>query len=97
MVQAWTHGIDNAHSIDLDSWYSQTWKGKWICSDANKELDLIATGSDGKRVSLQRLRCDKAAEMLGVWLDPNGNKDKVISVLKRSALEWGSKVRLGNP
>ena len=35
--------------------------------------------------------------MLGVWLAPNGNKKKIITVLKKSALEWGSKVRLGNP
>ena len=22
MVYTWTHGIDNTHDIDLDSWYS---------------------------------------------------------------------------
>ena len=71
---------------DKSWWYlvDFVWKhGKWVGSDAHTDLDLIATGSDGKRVSLQRLRCDEAAEMLGVWLAPNGNTNKMISVLKK--------------
>ena len=57
---------------------------------------MIATGSDGKVVSLKRLRCNDAAEMLDVLLTPNGDKVKVIGALKQKAIEWDSKVRLRN-
>ena len=47
-------------------------------------------------VSLNRLRCDEAAEMLGIWLAPDGNKNKILTVLKTTALEWAGKVRIGH-
>ena len=34
--------------------------------------------------------------MLGIWLAPNGNPSKCVSVLKQKAVDWGLKVRLGN-
>ena len=86
--------------IDKSWWYlvDYVWKReKWVGTNAHEDLDLVARGSDGREVSLQSLRCDEAAEMLGVWLAPNGNRQKVLSVLKKTDLDWGSKVRLGNP
>ena len=64
---------------DKSWWYIMdfVWKrGRWEASDALENIDLVATGCDGERVSLQRLRCNVAAEMLGIWLSPNGNKEK---------------------
>ena len=74
------------------------WKrGKWVGVDNHLGLDLIATGSNGKEVSLKRPRRDEAAEILEIWFTPNGNNKKVISVIKNTALDWGSKVRMRNP
>ena len=59
-------------------WYliEYVWKrGKWIVADSLSDVDLVSTGMDGERVSLQRLRCDEVAEMLGVWLSPNVRGD----------------------
>ena len=47
------------------------------------DMDLIASDSNEELVSLKRLRCDQAAEMLGIWLAPDGNKQKVVRVLKK--------------
>ena len=47
--------------IDKSWWYlvEYVWKrGKWIASDCTGTMDLVAAGSDGEMVSLQRLRCD---------------------------------------
>ena len=78
---------------DKSWWYliDYVWKrGKWVGTDSCLDVDLIAMDSENKMVSLKRLRCDQAAEMLGIWLAPDGNKKKIISVLKKKALEWGS-------
>ena len=34
--------------------------------------------------------------MLGIWIAPNGDRSKQISVLKQAALEWAGKVRIGH-
>ena len=68
------------------------WKrGKWVGNDSCMDMDLIATDSNGELVSLKRLRCDQAAEMLGIWLAPDGNKQKVIKVLKKRP--WNGEVK----
>ena len=67
---------------DKSWWYlvEYTWKrGKWIAKDSMPHLDLVATGLDGEEVSLQRLMCNTAVEMLGIWVAPNGGKSKQIS------------------
>ena len=46
-------------------------RGKWIATDIGMDLDLFVTELDGIRVSIPKLRCDKVAEILGVWIDPN--------------------------
>ena len=60
-------------------------------------MDIYATAPSGDNVSLKRLHADDAAEMLGIWMAPSGNNDKLISVLKHHALHWASKIRLGKP
>ena len=35
--------------------------------------------------------------MLGVWIAPNGSNTKLVNELRHTALDWNSKVQLGNP
>ena len=84
---------------DKSWWYlvDYVWKrGKWVAHDPDIGIDLVATNIDGERVSLKQLRCDKASEMLGIWLAPNGDKKKLIKELKIAAMEWAGKMRLGH-
>lgn len=85
--------------IDKSWWYlfNYVWqKGKWVCNDPHLDLDLVTKNLDGKLVSLNRLRSNVAAEMLGIWLAPDGNKNKIITHLKIEALDWAGKLRLSN-
>ena len=34
--------------------------------------------------------------MLGVWIAPNGNKQKIIKPLKTATVTWGDKMRIGH-
>ena len=103
LINSWSSLIEiTGGSIRTDKswWYlvDYVWKrGKWIGCDAEVDVDLVATSSNGEKISLQRLRCDEASEIFGIWLAPNGNTKKCISVLKRKPMDWGSNVRLGNP
>ena len=56
---------------------------------------MVATGADGKRI-IKSLMCNTAAEMLGIWVAPDEDKSKQISILKSAALDWGGKVRIGH-
>ena len=54
---------------DKTWWYliDYVWKhGKWIAQDPERDVDLIATDTKGDKVSLKRLGCDEALEMLGI-------------------------------
>jgi len=89
-----------AISVDKSWWYliDYVWKrGKWIANDADTDIDLVANSAGGEVVSLKRLQADEASKMLGVWLTPNGDNTKLVKELRQSAIEWGSKVRSGNP
>ena len=56
------------------------WKGgKWVAEDPEVGLDLIANDSNGRRVSLKKLRCNEASEMLCVWITPNGDKKRQLT------------------
>ena len=44
--------------------------------DPETDLDLIAINVNGERVSLKKLRCDEASEMLGIWLVQSNDKEK---------------------
>ena len=95
LVEVTVGAINTGKSL----WYliDFVWKrGKWVAEDPQVGLDLIATDCNGNRVSLNKLRCDEASEMLGVWLTPNGDKKKTINYLKVAALEWAGKMRIGN-
>ena len=46
---------------------------------------------NGEIIAFSHLRCDEAAEILGIWMDPNGNRKKLISVINARAVEWGDK------
>ena len=81
---------------DKSWWYliDYVWKrGKWVASDPDVNLDLVANDVNGTRVSLSRLRCDEAAQMLGVWIAPSEDNTKIVQSLKKDALQWGGKVR----
>ena len=70
---------------DKSWWYliDFVWKrGKWVVQDAEVDIDLVAKNKCGEIVSLKKLLCHEAAEMLGVWLAPNGDNSKQIQVLK---------------
>lgn len=85
---------------DKSWWYliEYVWhRGKWIAADARDDLDLFAIAPNGDEVTLKRLHADTSAEMLGIWMSPSGNNSKIVSVLKRQALEWAGKIRLGRP
>lgn len=74
------------------------WKrGKWCTSDPLPGYDLTAKDKSSNTVSLKRLAHVKAAEMLGIWMAPDGSQTKQFSVLRQKALEWGAKVRAGHP
>ena len=67
-----------------------------MANDAELGKDLIVTSPTGDQFLLNRLRCDAASKILGVWLAPNGNHTKIVAELKEPAIEWGEKVRVGN-
>ena len=49
--------------VEKSWWYlvEYIWKkGKWVASDANLDLDLVATSTDGESVSLRRLHANEA-------------------------------------
>ena len=74
------------------------WKhGKWIATDPDIPLDLMATDMSGQRPALSHIRCNEVAEMLGVWMAPSGNRQKLVSELGAKAIEWGGKTIQGNP
>ena len=87
-------------SIDKSWWYlvEYIWKkGKWVASDAHLDLDLVVTSTGGESVSLQRLHMDKVSEILGVWVAPDGNRSKVVQHQRNTAIDWGSKIKMGHP
>ena len=89
-----------AISVDKSWWYliDCVWKrGKWVANDVDSAIDLVATSPQGDIVSLKRLQAHEASKMLGVWLAPNGDNKKLVTEMKQAAIEWGSKVRSGNP
>ena len=57
----------------------------------------MATDMSGQRLALKHLKCNEAAEMLGVWMAPSGDRKKLISELRATAVEWGGKIMQGNP
>ena len=72
-------------------------RGKWKASDPELgDLELSVINKDGIRCVLDRLKCSESAEMLGVWMTMNGNREKRIEVLRTKAVNWTSLVRREN-
>ena len=64
------------------------WKrGKWVASDAENEIDLVATDCSGNNISSKQLHCHQASQMFGVWLAPDDNKSKIITEPKNATIE----------
>ena len=78
-------------------WYliGYVWKkGKWVAENPEVGLVLVAKEVDGKITSLTKFRCDKAAEILGAWITPSGNKRKNIKEPKTAAVTCRDKMRI---
>ena len=72
-------------------------RGKWKAFDPDiGDQELSVMNKDGIRCALDRLNCSQPAEMLGVWMTMNGNKEKQIEVLRAKVVNWASLVRRGN-
>ena len=87
-----------AISVEKSWWYliDYNWKnGKWTATDAEPDSNLMATSTHGDSVPLKRLCAKDASEMLGVWVAPDGNRNKSLMQQKSDALNWGSKLKLG--
>ena len=83
VIQQWGDLMEvtgGALASDKTYWYlvEFVWKrGKWVAADSPLEFDLIAKTEDNNHfVSLNRLFCSTASEMLGIWMAPNGSKNK---------------------
>ena len=80
--------------VDKSWWYlvEFVWiRGSWVPTDAGNNLHLHATDASGAQVELTYLPCHLASKMLGIWMAPNGNNEKLVSHLKDHALDWASK------
>ena len=51
---------------------------------------------NGERIALSHLRCDEAAEIFGVWMYLDGNRKKIISVLKTVIERKGRRRRVSS-
>ena len=79
-----------AIAVDKSWWYlvDFVWRrGKWVATDALQDGDLVAYNKNGEEISLKRLCCSEAAEMLGLWMAPNGSTTRLLNGLKSKALE----------
>ena len=68
--------------------------GKWSAVDAEADTSLTAPSHTGP-VDLQRIQCDQTTEMLGIHMSPSGNKKTMLNHLRKEALQWAGKLRLG--
>jgi hypothetical protein len=103
LIRSWGSLVEvtgGALRPDKSWWYliEYTWRrGKWTATDAHEDQQLVAPTPEGEEVALQRLRANEAAELLGVWMAPSGDNTKLVKVLKKHAVDWAGKIRLGRP
>ena len=64
--------------------------------DHEVNIYIVVTDIDRTYISLFHLIYDEVAEMLSVWMDPSGNNNKLIEVLKYAAVKLGGKGHQGN-
>ena len=62
---------------------------KWIATDPNIPLDIMVTDMSERRIALKYLKYNEAAVMLGVWMAPSGDRKKLISEQRATAVEYG--------
>ena len=43
---------------------------------------------NGEIIVLSHLRPDEGAEIFGFWMYPNGNRKKLVSIIKSRSVEW---------
>ena len=102
LINSWGELMDvtgGSLSVEKSWWYmlEYIWRrGKYVAVDAGPGLDLVAKTSGGTEISLKRLQTHESSKMLGIWIAPDGNKKKLITEMKNEAINWGSKVKLGN-
>eukprot|EP00979_Chaetoceros_neogracilis_P017703 scaffold10267_cov270-Chaetoceros_neogracile.AAC.1 len=83
LIQQWGDLMEvtgGALASDKSYWYLfiYTWKkGKWVATDAGADFDMFARVENTKMVKLAYVNCNQASEMLGIWMAPDGNKEKL--------------------
>ena len=93
LINSWGNLIEvtgGALRTDKSRYYlvDYVWKrGKWVASDPEVALDLEGSDMSGDRKKLTHLRSNEAADMLGVWMAPDGNRKKLVMELKAKAVE----------
>ena len=107
VIQQWGDLMEvTGGALNLDPsksyWYlvEYVWKrGSWVAADADiggiNGFDLMARNADNEWISLTRLQCNQASEMLGLFMAPSGDKSRMLEKLRTTAVEWAAKVRSG--
>ncbi|GFH55416.1 hypothetical protein CTEN210_11892, partial [Chaetoceros tenuissimus] len=71
-------------------------QGDWKAFDPDVgDMVLSIRNDKNKKVSLQRLKCSDAQEMLGVWMAMDGNNERQVAESSKAVTEWASKLRKG--
>ena len=83
----------------LKSWYYlvdyKMKRGQWKAYNPPCPLTLSTRDKTKATIDLQRLPCDKVSEMLGIYMAPFGNRNKMVEALRKKAVDWASRIRLG--
>ena len=78
-------------------WYliNFLWKdGKWFYDNqTNTSPQMTVKLPNGERVPLSQKGPDKASEVLGIWLAPDGNNEKAEEVLTNISRKWADQLR----
>ena len=102
VINSWSElmEVTGGEVADAKSWWyfiDYTWdRGKWKASDVPGEHSLTLT-KQNQQIPLKRLSCNKASEMLGIWMSPNGDQQEMIKHLRAEALKWADKIKAGHP
>ena len=101
VVDSWTDQVEVTGGAlePSKSWYYlvdyKMKRGKWTAYNPPCPLTLSTRDKNKATIDLQRLPCDKASEMLGIYMAPSGNRTKMVEELRKKAVDWASRIRLG--
>jgi hypothetical protein len=70
-------------------------RGQWKAYNPPCPLTLSTRDKNKATIDLQRLPCNKASEMLGIYMAPSLNLTKMVEELRKKAVDWASRIRLG--